>query len=145
MPTMPTRPTFDVRVEPTPRAEANGKDVDRLGNALSVTTASVAVNALRVRASASGGWVRVEARTGDDFGDWDAKEWVERAVGMRNVLRCSSGTETRAFAVEIEPEREAGENAERCAEKVADAARAFAASSFVMEDHNDGDDVDMGF
>ena len=73
--------------------------------------------------------VRVRARVCAARAEWDARDWIERSVGMREILNASLVGDGEAWAVDTAPEPP--ETTTGCARDVAERAREFAASGFV--------------
>jgi hypothetical protein len=85
--------------------------------------------------------VRVSARVNAAREDWDARDWIERSVDMREIINCALVGDGRSWTVEVAPER--SETTASCANDVAERARAFAASGFVRPDAVE--ETDLGF
>ena len=85
--------------------------------------------------------VRVRARVCAARAEWDARDWIERSVGMREILNASLVGDGEAWAVDTAPEPP--ETTAGCARDVAERAREFAASGFVRP--RAVEETDLGF
>ena len=85
--------------------------------------------------------VRVRARVCAARAEWDARDWIERSVGMREILNASLVGDGEAWAVDAAPEPP--ETTTGCARDVAERAREFAASGFVRP--RAVEETDLGF
>lgn len=120
-----------VRSLDAPARDPSDDALERLlGNVLDAPSASdVDEDAMAVRVSARG-TVLVDARVRDSWSAWDARDWIERAIGAREVPRCAPA-DGRAWRAEVRPEAP-GEDAAACARAVAAAARAFASDASLV-------------
>ena len=120
--------TVSVRAHAPERAPEDDALERTLGNVLDPPSASdVDEDAMTVRVSARG-TVLVDARVRDDWTAWDARDWIERSIGMREIPRCAPSANGRAWRAEVRPETP-GEDAAACAARVGAAARAIASDA----------------
>ena len=85
--------------------------------------------------------VRVSARVCAARAEWDARDCIERSVGMREILNASLVGDGEAWTVDTAPEPP--ETTTGCARDVAERAREFAASGFVRP--RAVEETDLGF